>query len=261
MGAKEPDLSNVVAFPTTQPAGEVVARLQPGDCLDDVTTWSIETLNVGPPRSSSRYDAHLDDTVGSSYDWSDELRFDKHTGRLVSLVLRTPEAGTIDTSVARSWLALPRQPGLPILVNREQGFHVDALDLRYFSDDGSALIAADASLPLADSSSLRLAIGQDTDLLFYRGRYSAWILRNPIAHLISSPGDAPVGADEPRLHAFLHEYLTLVVEPNITRMNDEDPVLKTAMLHLHERLGQLQVAQARVLERAIRRILETFYLS
>lgn len=68
-------------------------------------------------------------------------------------------------------------------------------------------------MPAADSGSLRLAIGDNVDLLFHRGRYGGWILGSPIVHLVAGPGDRLPGADDPRLHELLREYLTLVVEP------------------------------------------------
>ena len=82
-----------VTFPTSNPDGQARAHVEAGASLDDVPTWSLQTLNAGPARSSPAYDRHLEATIGSSYDWSDELRFDKRTGRLKSFVLGTPEAG------------------------------------------------------------------------------------------------------------------------------------------------------------------------
>ncbi|HEX8114769.1 MAG TPA: hypothetical protein VF516_43865 [Kofleriaceae bacterium] len=110
-----------------------------------------------------------------------------------------------------------------MLDHRENGFHVDPLDLRHLAENAAALVVAGATLPSADRDSLRLAIGRDTNLLFHHGRYSGWILGSPIAHLVSEPGEPAPGTDDPRLHEPLREYLALVVEPNITRMCDEDP--------------------------------------
>lgn len=216
-------------------------------------------LNAGPARSSPAYGRHLDATIGSSYDWSDELRFDKHTGKLTSFVLKMPEAGALEPAVARSWLALPRRTGIPVLDHRENGFHVDPLDLRHLAEDAAALVVAGVELPPADRDSLRLAVGRDTDLLFHHGRYSGWILCSPIAHLVSEPGEAAPGTDDPRLHEPLREYLALVVEPNITRMCDEDPDLREALCALRARVRSVDGGQARALESGIERVLDTFY--
>lgn len=249
----------IVTFPTSQPDGKALARVELGKVLDDVPTWSIQTLNVGPVRSSPVYGRHLRDTVGSSYDWSDELRFDKHTGRLASFVLKTPEAGVVDPEIARSWLALPRQTGIPVLEDLENGFHIDPLDLRYLTEEGSALVVTDAMMPASDSDSLRLAIGDDVDLLFHRGRYRGWILESPILHLVADPGDTPLGTDDARLHELLREYLTLVVEPNIARMSDEDPEMHKALQALRARVRNIDGPQAGALLCAIERALEVFY--
>lgn len=252
-------ITQIVVFPTSQPVGTAPAHIEVDTTVADVPTWSVQTLNAGPPRSSPAYNQHVHDTVGSSYDWSDEIRFDKRTGRLASFVLKTPEAGTVAPEIAKSWLALRRQTGIPVLDDRENGFHVDPLDLRYLSDDSSALVVTDAKLPVPDSSSLRLAVSNDVDLLFHGGRYRGWILENPLAHLVAEPGDESCGSDDPRLHELLRDYLDLVIEPNIARMSDQDPEIQRALQALRESVRDIDGPQARALRSAVARTLETFH--
>ncbi|HEX3761608.1 MAG TPA: hypothetical protein VHW23_23080 [Kofleriaceae bacterium] len=126
----------------------------------------------------------------------------------------------------------------------ENGFHVDPLDLRYLAEHAAALIVASAGLPSADRESLRLAIGSDIDLLFHRGRYTGWILGSPLAHLVSEPGEAAPGMDNPGLHEPLRDYLALVVEPNIARMGDEDPDLQAALRALRAHVRAIDSRQA-----------------
>ena len=249
----------LVTFPTSQPAGTALAHVELDRAVAEVPTWSIHTLTAGPRRSSPGYDQHLRDTVGSSYDWSDEIRFDKQTGRLASFVLKMPEAGGVEPGIARSWLALPRQAGIPVLDNRETGFHVDPVDLRWLADDGGALVAMDANMPVADSSSLRLAISNQVDLVFHRGSYGGWILLNPVAHLVAASSDEVPGADDPRLHDLLREYLGLVIEPHVGRMCDEDPEIYSALQALCARSREIDCVQARALLRSVERVLEIFY--
>jgi hypothetical protein len=259
MTSSEHPVSVAIAFPTSNPEGEASACVVLGESLPDVPTWSIETLNAGPSRSSPAYGRHLEATTGSSFDWSDEFRFDRRTGRLTSFVLKTPEAGPLDPAIARSWLALPRTTGIPVLDRRENGFHVDPLDLRYLAEEACILVVACSTLPLADRHSLRLAIGRDTDLLFHQGRYSGWILASPVAHLVSSSGERAAGVDDHHLDEPLREYLSLVMEPNISRMSDADPDLQAALHTLRTRVRSLAGRPARILESAIERVLETFY--
>lgn len=249
----------IVVFATSQPDGSVTAHIDPDRSIDDVPTWSLQTVNAGPSRASSKYQQHLDDTVGSSYDWSDEMRFDKRTGQLSSFVLKMPEAGQVNTAIASSWISLPRQPGIPVLDEPEGGFHIDPLDLRYLTRDGTALLVADGEIQLASRQSLRLAIGNDIDLLFENGRYCGWILGNPATHLVAEPGETAPLSDEPRLQEPLHDYLGLVVEPNITRMNEEAPEMKEALQSLRARVRDIEGPGARVLLSAIERILDVFY--
>jgi hypothetical protein len=69
----EPRTSNSITFPTSHPDGNALASVDLSKSLEDEPTGSIQTLNVGPTRSSPMYDQHLRDRVGSS-DSSDELR-------------------------------------------------------------------------------------------------------------------------------------------------------------------------------------------
>src|SRR3954467_13412877 len=115
MTATEHPLSMAVTFPTSNPDGDARAHVELGASPDDVPTWSLQTLNAGTARSLPAYGRYRDATIGSSYDWSDELRFDTHTGgpgRFV-LVLKTPEAGGFEPAIARAWLALGRRAGSP----------------------------------------------------------------------------------------------------------------------------------------------------
>jgi hypothetical protein len=176
-------------------------------------------------------------------------------------VLKTPEAGTLSARVAESWLALSPVRGLPVLVERERGFHVDALDLRCLSERADALVCGIADLPLADHASVSIAIGGDVMLLFHHGRYVGWILQQPIHHLVFAASDPPSGADDPALHEPLRAYLSIVVEPNIDKMSDEDPEIRAALQHLLTSMQALTSAQARALRSQIESVLETFYPS
>lgn len=257
--APEHQPSMIVNFPTSNPEGKAVVQIDAGHALGETPSWSIDTLNVGPTRASTGYDAHVRSTVGSSYDWSDELRFDKRTGRLVSFVLKTPEAGTLDAAIAHLWLALPSRSGLPVLIDREHGFHIDPLDLRYMSEHARELVAVGAGIAAPDATSLRLAIGGGVELLFHQGSYIGWVLANPIAHLVTAPGEAPQGRDDPALHALLRDFLALVVQPNIDRMIDEEPEMRSALLDLHQRARTADGPQAAALHAAIARVLNVFY--
>jgi len=252
--------SKMVMFPTSQPEGSALAHVELDRAVAAVPSWSIQTLNAGPLRSSPAYDQHVRDTVGSSYDWSDEIRFDKQTGRLVSFVLKMPEAGGVEPGIARSWLDLPRHAGIPVLDNRENGFHIDPFDLRWLSDDGGALVVMNENMPVADSGSLRLAINNDVDLLFHHGRYGGWVLLSPVAHLVAAPGDKISGADEPRLHDLLREYLEIVIEPHVARMCcDEDAEMYRALRALCSRAREIGGVPALALLSAAERALKIFY--
>src|SRR5262245_18121014 len=108
----------MIGFPTPGPEGSIAIRIDGARSLANAPTWSLDTAQVGVARSSADYERHLTATFGSSYYWSDELRFARDTGALSSFVLKTPEAGTIEAAVAASWLGLERRSGLPVVEPR-----------------------------------------------------------------------------------------------------------------------------------------------
>jgi hypothetical protein len=57
----------------------------------------------------------------------------------------------------------------------------------------------------------------------------------------------------------LREYLTLVMEPNIARMSDEDPEMRTALQALRARVQAVNSVHAHALGNAVDRVLEVFY--
>lgn len=260
--SNRPSIPESVTFPTSLPYGVLSARIELGQSLRGAPTWDIRTLNIGPLRSAPEYNQHLRDTVGSSYDWSDEFRFDRRFGLLSSFVLKTPEDGGVERVIAESWLALPRDAGLPAIENRAVGFHIDPLDLRYLSDSGSQFVAADRRVQVADYESLRLAICPDVDLLFQRGNYCGWILANPIAHLVVAPSYKPScssNVSDPELVGCLCDYLALVVQPNIDRMNEGDPEIRRTLKELGARVDSIKGPAALAIRRRVEEVLEIFY--
>jgi hypothetical protein len=250
-----------LALPTSGPDGLAAVRIVPELALPGGAWWDLWTVQAGLSRSDPSYDDYLSETTGSSYDWSDEFRFDLRTGLLSSLVLKTPEDGTADAEVTETWSGQPRRPGLPELVDRTRAFHVDPLDLRGLSGDGRHLIATDRQLGAAGSGSLRLAVHPALDLLFQDGRYRGWMVIEPLAHLVINRDDAPVpgsAPSDPAVRRALRDYLALVVQPAIDRMSDGDPEPRRALAELRSRLEGRDGA-ANVLRHRIDDVLDTFY--
>lgn len=253
-------MTQTFGFPTSQPDGFVRARIEADETKLLEATWSMQTIEAGPTRSSPEYDAYVDTTAGSSYDWSDELRFDKRTGQVAGFVLKVPEQANIAEDIARTWIAVPKQSAGLVLEDRKTGFHLDPFDVRYFAPDGSALLALGAEQGPADAASTSVAIASDVELLFQAGRYCGWLMRRPVAHLVVQPEDGTPGVDDARLHGLISEYMALVVYPYIDRMSDRDPDMQAALQSLKARAGVLDGGAAAGLVAVLERVLETFYL-
>jgi hypothetical protein len=247
----------MIGFPTPGTEGAIAIRIDAARSLAQAPTWSLDTVQVGVARGSAEYERHLTATFGSSYDWSDELRFACDTGALSSFVLKTPEAGTIEPAIAASWLGVERRAGLPIVEPRATGFHIDPLDVRALSADGRSLVVLRAGVGAAEGATgcTRLAIHPTFDLLFTAESYVGWVLHDPIAALGSRD------ADDADAVALLRAYLALVVEPNIERMSDQDEAVGAALRELRERAGGQSARSnaARVIATRLADIIDTFY--
>lgn len=225
----------MIAFPTPGPDDIVTAQLRAGLGLERRPSWDLQTVRSCPYRSSPEYEPFVRNSVGSSYDSGDELLFDAASGLLRSFILKVPEVGSIDPVLVRAWLAVPRTLGLPA-ISRDTGFVIDPLDVRSLSADGQHLLVLGATPPEPSGGALRVAVHPDFDMLFSNGKYCGWVLHEPIAHLAPVKNeDGPRSPEDSELVELLRDYLALVIEPNVNRMQDHDPSIRTALEALLER--------------------------
>jgi hypothetical protein len=223
--------------------------------------WTFHTVNIGPWRASEGYGTHLAGTIGSSYDSGDELRFDRQDRLLRSVLVTMPDQNAEEAS-EREWLDVERHSGLLMLCS-EAGFCLNPVDTRWFDESGKALVCLAEHAKSGRGARLRVSIARDFDLVFLDGRYCGWILLDPVSHLVPSQ----IGADDTtapassRVVALIREYLTIVADPNIEKMNDHDEGLLNALLVLRRRTqeaGDL-TASDKALAMQIDDILDRFY--
>ncbi|WP_437781229.1 hypothetical protein [Sorangium sp. So ce1097] len=233
--------------------------------LPFISEWQFRTLTVGPRRSSPVYDKHIAGTVGSSYDFGDEMRFGKEDGLLRGLVLTMPDRNMEDADGAiDTWLSTTRTRALLRLVSPTP-FALDGADVRAMDEGGRVLLSTLNGVAQHDGQRLRIAVSTDTDLLFADGRFCGWLLMNPLEHLRygdedrrTEPSAVSSGSETLEL---LRSYLTLVAEPNIERMEDQDEEVKTALAGLKHRAAQasLREPKAREIAAQLDDLLDRFY--
>lgn len=260
-GSSEPSLT----FPTEHPHGQLRAHVEPGRALGEPLSWDLYTVALGSRRAMhDSYEEHLRYLASAGYEWDDELRFDDE-GRLAGLVLKIGEQGPLPEAVARSYLALPRTRGLPVVGHHRHAAHLTPETLRCLADDARALVVLSREAPSADASALRLAVHDELDLLFCGGRYVGWCLAEPLELLAGASELAPEARTaDPRhasLGAVLRDYLALVVGDTLAAMERGDHQVLVALEALRARVLELRghdpVADG--LASRIEELIETFY--
>ncbi|KYF71252.1 hypothetical protein [Sorangium cellulosum] len=254
----------MVEIPTASSPSALHAEVLHNQNIPFIPEWQFRTLTVGPRRSSPIYDQHIVDTVGSSYDFGDEMRFGKEDGLLRGLVLTMPDRNMENAVDAiDAWLNTTRIQALLRLASPIP-FALDGADVRAMDEDGRILLATLNSGARWDGQRLRIAVSTDTDLLFTDGRFCGWLLMNPLEHLRygdgrgAEPSAASSGGEALEL---LRSYLALVAEPNIERMEDQDEELKIALADLKHRAAQasLRELKAREITAQLDDLLDRFY--
>jgi hypothetical protein len=140
------------------------------------------------------------------------------------------------------------------------GFNIEPTTFRWFDHSSRQLICINEAATSEPCDRLRLQITRDVDLLFANGKLCGWILSHSVNYLVNA-WEAPY-KNEPNddLANLLHEYLELISDPNIERMEDEDPNILQKLLDLRTRAGHSQSSQQqRILYSSIEGILDLFY--
>lgn len=243
----------------------VAADIVSGASIPSVVRWQLRSLYVdlGPYQSMAERERLAAQTIGSA-DWlwsgADDLCFDRSTLLLTSARFRVPEVNLEPPASLAAWIAIPAQPGgLRLLA--AQPFTLEPVDVRWLNEQGTVLIGATSAALAEAASKARLRVAPDLDLLFAEEQLCGWLLENPVQHLVEAWEDPVPDMQDAALPSLLREYLTLIAEPHIDELDEQDPALLTALVDLHARVGQGGAAGGgrQVLRVAIEDIVETFY--
>jgi hypothetical protein len=221
--------------------------------------WSFQEVFAGPMSSSLHGSP---DTVGSDRATHEGFSFDGADLELRAFYFTVPDR-RLDPALAAPWLQAPLGRGLPRLRTKES-FGLDRVDGHVFLADGQHLFGL-LEGGAAGRERVRVQIVADLSLLFQGGRYTGWMLDNPIAHVISPDGGDPrpsatAPVDDEVVSLFV-QYYALLDEPLIERMQDEDPELREALVELLQRTGDDPVVHGPrfALRRQLVSMLASFY--
>lgn len=194
---------------------------------------------VSPHVDQPSHERLLSETFGS-VDWlwsgDDEFRFAKSGSVLAGLVLKVPE--TESRSAFEPWLNAHEQHG-GLRAIKPENFAATPTDVRWVSGDGTHLVCAHQALVARVGEVRRLRITASLALVFVDLIYSGWILQDPVDYLVQEWEYSPLGAASDSLRDLLKDYLALIVEPKIDRMQDGDPELLEEMENFIERCSAL----------------------
>ncbi|MDT3400626.1 hypothetical protein RKE29_29170 [Streptomyces sp. B1866] len=211
-----------------------------GEPLGFFPRYSISGLfvSVSPPTDQESHEKLLSETFGST-DWlwsgDDELRFDRRTGNLVGFTFKTPEEAPDHSWDPRPWLLAPASTGALRACSKEN-FDARPAETRWVSDDGSHLVCAHRGSLKESARIERLNVARDLDFVFEDGNLSGWILRNPANHLVQQWDLPRKNSAPPGLGESLRDYLSIIVQPNIESMQEEDPRILERLTTLRQKL-------------------------
>lgn len=189
------------------------------------------TLTIGPYTSPQEHESHVLATVGSG-NWHpseyDEFRFDRTTGELGSLRLHIPEKN----AEPATWAEIQPRQGT-IRLPEPSSFTVEPSVTRHAGTDELTCLYAAGPVPVIT----RLRLAPNFDLLVADGRLYGWTLSAPERFLVSGwefPGSGP---PDPGLAALLKDYFDLVADPDVERIEDQDPEMLNALRDLAQRIS------------------------
>ncbi|MER7012837.1 hypothetical protein ABT324_15580 [Saccharopolyspora sp. NPDC000359] len=243
----------------------VAVSVNPGPLLEWQPRFALSglTVHVGPYLDSLEHEHLFLRTVGSG-DWheaeDDELRFDRHSGMLESLMFHVPEDPVLSPPACGGEVA-EGEDSVQLVLGEGRNFSLPRSKSRYVSERGDVLICLRSGEAAGCSTGgTLLNIAPELYLIAQDNRLQGWMLRHPERCLTSSwevPGQEPPDAE---LSGFLARYFALTASPNNERIADGDPEVLQALTELSRSLDPESGATTRraVLRAAIADLVDFF---
>lgn len=215
-------------------AGSVWVNLEIGQSLTYRPEFLLDSMIVtaGPYVDRGQHEQHVLDTDGSvdwfSFEHIDELRFDRETGLLSSLVFHVPDQVVVDETCHERWQEAPRLNGT-LAIREVRNFRLPATKYRWHDQSITALICLcsdDADLQVELT---RLRVVDGLELLFGSGKLLGWMLASPARCLSDGSGSFPESVEDSCLTDSLGKYLLLVGHPRLDDLMDSDQEIRISL--------------------------------
>ena len=230
--------------------------------LSSIPRWDPKpgSILIASHTNTEERERQFIQTIGSGnwlYLESNEFRFNKENLLLESIFVKPSEENIESDLVIEEWLDLKPVQGTLRLLS-PQSFKCESDNLRWMSPDGKLLAAIFEADWVESDDKFRLRVAQDFDLLFAEQKWSGYMLSNPARYLAepNSPADS-----DTELPLLAFEYVSLICEPNIDDLYDEEPEFLQKILKLRNKINLKDgaVEHRRVLYDCLNEIIEYFY--
>ena len=225
-------------------------------------SWEMRAgyVIIGPYLNMDEHEQHYLKTIGSG-DWhapmGSEFRFDKDNLLLKSIWVKALEENLESGSVIEEWTSQQPIEGILRLLS-SQDFYCEANDYRWMSPDGKLLAAITETNLVRSNNKIRLRVAKNFELLFAEQEWCGWLLHNPAQYLTEPNSQAK---SDRKLALWASEYLTLVSEPYIEQMEDEEAEILEKLLDLRNRIDLTSgaIEHRQVIKETVEDVIEHFY--
>jgi hypothetical protein len=196
------------------------------------------SIIFGPYNSPQSYDDHFAETFGSGdpiFDSTNELRFSKTSGLLVSCRLGVPENPTNSDGFLAFVSRLPVQLALPRLPMGTNFQFPPATHIE-INDAGTDLVVYRGA---AEQVKRRVQVGLDFEFLLGEGDISGFLLHGPSDYLVWGWPFAGPSVSSPALGSLLSRYLRKITSEFVQRLEDGDPEACDELALFHSEATQL----------------------
>lgn len=184
----------------------------------------------------------------------DVFYFHQETKALGGVFLHTTSSGLAEADYIGEWMAQPATVGLPILASEPPISIQPQIDASYYSRLSDCLICLDQTRGSNFNVPTKLAIAQDTYLLFEDGLLAGWLLHKPWRYIIRNINYHTKLAKE-----IFAQYFLLTSGPMMQKIMMGDPATRAAVQMYYQMLRETDRVDVGHLVTEIETLLDFWY--